>query len=56
MITKNYNVKCDLCGKFIKMNNIKTRFIPESICHGYTDEINEQYHEECYDKLFLKRK
>ena len=46
MITKNSKVKCDVCGKFVKTEDHKTVFTPDSY---YTDEKIQDFDKECYE-------
>jgi RNA-binding protein YlmH len=47
MITINNKIKCDACGKFIKSEDRKTIFIPDSY---YTTEQSEDFDLICFEK------
>ena len=47
MITENNKIKCDVCGKFIKPEDHKTVFTPDSY---YTEEKILDYDKDCYEK------
>lgn len=48
MVTSNGRVKCDICGRFIKVNKMVNGYQPDS---AFTAERSEQYHKECFVKI-----
>ena len=51
MITENNKIKCDRCGKFVKHEDHKTVFTPDSY---YTTEQIEDYDSNCYKKIAIQ--